>query len=435
MRTMEEHGAAVRALIEPVLARLADEPEIVRIDTFAGADGAGRGPRVLARPLVAPVDLPPFRNSQMDGYAIRASEHGRSVRVAPPIAAGAVPTTLQPGTAAPIMTGAPMPEGADAVVPVEAIPPGAFPAGLELPDLIVPRVDPGAFVRERGSDLRAGARIAEAGAPVTPALVGLAAATGLTEIAVRRPLRVLVVSTGSELARREPDADAVDAGTAAAGADVPHLHGRDPHGSALPARIGDANGAALAAALTEVGVEAVRTTASDATEQFLSALASAAPGVDLVLTTGGISAGAFEVVRQTLEPRGLTVGSVALQPGGPQGLGIVDLGTATLPVLAFPGNPVSALVSFELFLRPMLTVAAGLPQRPVELLPAGEAATSPEDRHQIRRATVEDGRLRFVGGPGSHLLAHYVAATHLVHIPVGVERVAPGDELTTWRLR
>lgn len=232
---------------------------------------------------------------------------------------------------------------------------------------------------------------------------------------LRRP-RVLVVSTGSELldpSRERP----ADLGAGAA--------------------IGDANGVALSAALVEVGVETRRVRVTDDLDGFTDALEDAVrEWADLVLTTGGISAGAYEVVRQALEPRGLVVTPVAMQPGGPQALGSVELAGRHVPVIAFPGNPVSALVSFEVFLRPVLAAAVGLPaERPTQVLRAAESATSPEGKHQVRRGRVEDGRVHFVGGPSSHLLVHLADATHLVHVPVGTATVAPGDPLTVWSIR
>jgi molybdopterin molybdotransferase len=248
---------------------------------------------------------------------------------------------------------------------------------------------------------------------------------------VRRP-RVRVVSTGSELRGGAE----LDGGSVLAGGSEP-AGGSGAAGSAA-ALIGDANGVALRAALAAVGVESRGIRVPDEPELFLAEVAAAARGwADLVLTTGGISMGAFEVVRQALEPRGLDVGSVAMQPGGPQAMGTVALDDAlTVPVLGFPGNPVSALVSFEVFLRPVLAAHVGLPaDRPTETLPAGESASSPSGKHQVRRGTVRGGQVFFVGGPSSHLLAHYADATHLVHVPVGTDTVAPGDPLTVWRIR
>jgi molybdopterin molybdotransferase len=410
VRTIGQHRDDLAALLAPVVAGIGAEE--LPLDELAGA---GFGHRVLAAAIGSPVPLPPFDNSQMDGFAVRVADAGQPVRVVAPIPAGVVPEPLEPGTAAPIMTGARIPTGADAVFPVEATEPGAFPAALELPRVTVPAdLTAGTFVRVTGSDLPTGAELAPAGSPVTPALLGALASAGVTTVSVRRPLRVLVVSTGSELQGADTDA----------------------------ATIGDANGIALRAALAQVGADSRAVRVPDDVPAFDRALdAAVGDWADLVLTTGGISAGAYEVVRQALEPRGLAVTPVAMQPGGPQAFGSVVFGGdagggRSLPVVSFPGNPVSALVSFEVFLRPLLAAAVGLaPDRPTQVLPAASAAGSPVGKHQVRRGRVQDGAVHFVGGPSSHLLVHYAAATHLVHIPVGVDTVEPGDPLTVWSLR
>lgn len=434
MRTIGRHADAVATLLRPTLARLtsaAPDPSCLEarsLSDLAAAAGTGAHRRLGTR-IVAPRPLPAFDNSQMDGFAVRAGDAGRVVTVAAPVPAGHVPAPLAPGTAAPIMTGAPIPEGADAVFPVERTEVGAFPAALGLDRVRVPDdVVAGAFVRPTGSDLPPGAVVAEAGALVTPALLGALAAVGIDRVDVVRRLRVLVVSTGSELAP-DHDTDANDPDTGDPGTDRPDT-------GTAGAAIGDANGVALAAALAEVGAEARTVVVPDDETAFTAGVtAGVGDWADVVLTTGGISAGAYEVVRQTLEPRGLAVTPVAMQPGGPQALGSVRFGERTVPVVSFPGNPVSALVSFEVFLRPVLAPLAGLPaERPTAVLPSAEAATSPATKHQVRRGRVEDGRVHLVGGPSSHLLAHYAAATHLVHVPVGTDTVAPGDPLTVWSL-
>lgn len=422
MRTIGQHRQAVAALLARALGGLGSERR--SLASLATASDAGHGYRVLAATVHAPVPLPTFDNSQMDGFAVRAADAGAVVRVVDPIPAGIVPAPLDPGTAAPVMTGARIPDGADAVVPVESVPPGAFPAAMALDVLTVPAdTTAGTFVRTVGSDVAAGAELAPAGAPVTPALLGALAAAGIDAVDVVRPLRVLVVSTGSELRDDTTDAD-VDTGADADAA----------------ATIGDANGVALQAALAEVGARSRTVRLRDDPDRFVDALGEAvgdpgADGADLVLTTGGISAGAYEVVRQALEPLGLAVTPVAVQPGGPQALGTVELGGRPVPVVAFPGNPVSALVSFELFLRPVLAPLVGAPDRAAAELPAAESTTSPPTKHQVRRGRVQDGRVWFVGGPSSHLLGHLATATHLVHVPVGTDTVAPGDPLTVWSLR
>jgi molybdopterin molybdotransferase len=421
MRTIDEHRVVIARLVRPVLDAIAAAPdgrEDRLVDDLAATPLAGHAGHVLATGITAPIDLPPFDNAQMDGFAVRVADARAPLRVVAPIAAGAVPASLGAGEAAPIMTGAPVPEGADAVVPVEAVPPGRFPAALQLATVTItepPAV--GTFVRRRGSDLPAGGTLAAAGTVCTPAVFGLLASAGIDRVSVVRRPRVLVVSTGSEV---------VAAGTA-----------DDDTATATGASIGDANGAALRAALAEVGAETRAVRVRDDVDRFRTEVTAAVGDwADLVVTTGGISMGAYEVVREALVPAGLAVTSVAMQPGGPQASGVVAFGTRSVPVVAFPGNPVSALVSFEVFLRPVFAAHAGLePDRPGADLPVAEAASSPLGKHQIRRGRVADGAVHFVGGPSSHLLAHLAEATHLVHVPVGTDAVAPGDVLTVWRIR
>jgi molybdopterin molybdotransferase len=159
-------------------------------------------------------------------------------------------------------------------------------------------------------------------------------------------------------------------------------------------------------------------------------------GVDLVLTTGGVSAGAYEVVRDVFTGAGVTFGSVAMQPGGPQGFGVATLDGFSAPVVAFPGNSVSALVSFEMFLRPVLRALHGLPpDRPRGTAPLAEPLESPEGKHQVRRGRMTPaGSIELVGGPSSHLLHSYAASTVLVHIPVGVGHLDVGDSVETWSI-
>lgn len=418
-RTVDEHRAAVSALLAP-LAGLPAEELPVAADAVS-ADPHRYADRVLARDITSPLDLPPFRNSQMDGYAVRAEDlagatdaRPAALGIAARIPAGVAPAPLASGTAAPCMTGAPVPPGADAIVPIEAANPDRF-VDEEATDATVSftaPVDPGAFVRAQGSDLAAGAVLVAAGTRLLPSHWGVLASAGIATVAVRRRPVVLLLSTGLEL--------------------------RGPGEELAPGQIHDANSVALAAALSGAGAE-VRTLriASDDAGRVRDALRDAAAGIDLLLTTGGVSAGAYEVVRDVLEGGGVEFASVAVQPGGPQGLGSAEVGGARIPVVAFPGNPVSALVSFELFLRPVLREIAGHP-RPerasCEALLA-EPLDSPAAKHQVRRGRLDaDGRVVAVGGPGSHLLHAYATATHLVHVPAGVVRLESGDPVTVWSI-
>ncbi|OUE13789.1 molybdopterin molybdotransferase MoeA [Clavibacter michiganensis] len=417
-RTVDEHRAAVSALLAP-LAGLPAEELPVAADAVS-ADPHRYADRMLARDVTSPLDLPPFRNSQMDGYAVRAADlAGASdavpavLRIAARIPAGVAPVPLQPGTAAPCMTGAPVPPGADAIVPIEAAIPDRFvdETATDATVAFAAPVDPGAFVRAQGSDLAAGAVLVAAGTRLLPSHWGVLASAGVAAVTVRRRPVVLLLSTGLEL--------------------------RAPGEQLAPGQIHDANSVALAAALSAAGAE-VRPlrVASDDAGRVRDAIRDAAAGIDLLLTTGGVSAGAYEVVRDVLEG-GVEFVSVAVQPGGPQGLGTAEAGGARIPVVAFPGNPVSALVSFELFLRPVLRALAGHPRpdRPSREAPLAAPLDSPAAKHQVRRGRLdEDGRVVAVGGPGSHLLHAYATATHLVHIPAGLDRLEAGDPVTVWSI-
>ncbi|MEU2202571.1 gephyrin-like molybdotransferase Glp [Isoptericola sp. NPDC019482] len=421
-RSVADHRTAVAGLVAPALAaargRASARIDVATLLTQVGA-GAGLSPRVLARDAVAAVALPGFDNSQMDGYAVRSADlAGASVGdpvalpVVAPVPAGTHPAALEPGTAAPVMTGAPVPAGADAVVKIEDADPPRFgdPAASAEVRFAAP-VAPGTFVRTAGSDVAAGDVLVPAGTPLGAPQLGALVAAGVTTVDVAAPPHVLLVSTGSELA---------------------------PAGARLgPAQVHDANGAALTAALGQAGARVTTRVAPDRPDALLRVLADAAGDVALVVTTGGVSAGAYEVVRQTLT--GAWFGHVAVQPGGPQGLGTVTLGSGQdVPLVAFPGNPVSAYVSFELFLRPVLAAATGAApaRRATGRAPLAEPLDSPPALHQVRRGTLDaDGRVRMTGGPGSHLLTHLAAATVLVHVPPGVAHLDAGDPVDYQELR
>jgi molybdopterin molybdotransferase len=406
MPTVEEHQRAVRAL----LGHLADrEPEVLR---WIDAPATALRDRVLARDLVNPIDLPPFDNSQMDGYAVRAQDvaPGIALRVAPRVAAGHPAELIVAGTAVPIMTGAPIPDGANAVIPIEEATPDQFlPEDLHQVVSFASTVAPGTFVRPRASDLAAGKILLAAGTRLGPAQWGVIAASGIREVELLPRTRVLVLSTGDELVR--------------------------VGGSLSPGQVYDANGTSLALALTESGalVEAVIVAPDDAARVH-GLIAERA--VDLILSTGGASKGAYEVVRDVFEELGVDFVSVAMQPGGPQGLGIARLAHGPVPVIAFPGNPVSALVSFEVFLRPVLRWLHGLaPERATASLPLAAALDSPPAKHQVRRGRVNaGGEVELIGGPSSHLVHSYAASSVLVHVPIGVSHLDAGATVEVWRI-
>lgn len=393
--SVEAHRAAIRDLLAPAAKRPAVSRPL--------SDALGLA---LARNVVAPISLPPFENSQMDGFAVRSSESGRELAVAAPIPAGAVPSPLEPGYAAPIMTGAMLPEGADAVVPVERAEPPVFPDTGDHARVALPAVEPGTFVRATGSDVGAGAVVLRAGTRLGPAQLGLAAGLGLSELPVRAPLRVAVVSTGAELA--------------------------EPGSPLRPGQVHDANGTLLTAALREAGLEAEpRAVRSDEPGDLLAALADAS-WADLIITTGGVSKGAFEATKLALAEHDVEFAHLAMQPGGPQGIGKVD----GVPFLGFPGNPVSSWVSWEVLLRPVLAALLGAPAaRPQLRLPLAEPLDSPHGKLQVRRARLRpDGTVELVGGPGSHLLRALADSNALVLVPEDVTRLSAGDDVEVWLL-
>jgi molybdopterin molybdotransferase len=388
---VDEHARFVRSLLAPLGAR---PSEVVPL-----ADALGR---ITASPVESPLDLPPFRNSQMDGFAVRAAD----VDVAPvtlPIAgevaaAPGSPAPLAPGTAVRIMTGAMVPDAADAVVPVEDTEPDGD--GVR----ILRARDVGEYVREAGSDLPAGADVLPAGVRLASRHLAAAAASGLTRLLVRERVRVAVVSTGSELVA--------------------------PGETLGPGEIADANGVALDAAVRATGaVVAHSARVRDDVERLRAELdAGVAAGAELILTSGGISQGAYEVVRELLEPLGAWVGSVAMQPGGPQATAVYR----GVPVIAFPGNPVSAQLSFELFVAPTLRAIAGLPPARTERMPLAEPVRSiPGKRQYLRGRRTDDGRALPVGGPGSHLVAALAASDLLIVVPEEVASLDAGDLVDT----
>ncbi|GAB2759264.1 molybdopterin molybdotransferase MoeA [Sinomonas soli] len=409
-RSVEEHRELMARLLAPLADRAAQDRSL---EAALGT--------ALASDLVAPASLPPFDNSQMDGFAVCSSDPGsrdgdgsrggagsglRRFTVAAPIPAGAPAPPLRPGHAAPIMTGAMLPAGADAVVRVELAVPSGYPPEGGTVDL--PVVEAGTYVRRAGSDVAAGAVVLPAGTALGPAQLGLAAGLGLSLLRVRPPLRAVLVSTGAELA----------------------APGR-PLG---PGQIHDANGALLRAALREGGVEAravaVRSDEPAELRGTLERLARGPERPDLLITTGGVSKGAFEATKLALDGHDVEFAHLALQPGGPQGMGTF----AGLPLIAFPGNPVSCWISWEVLLRPVLAALLGAPRaRRRVRVPLAEPLESPARTLQVRRARLRpDGAVGIVGGPGSHLLGALAASDALVMVPEDVTALAAGADVEVW---
>ncbi|SFS09259.1 molybdopterin molybdochelatase [Microbacterium sp. cf046] len=388
---VEDYAAVIREL----LASVTDRPvEIVPIALAAD--------RVTSAEVRSPIDLPTFRNSQMDGYAVRSADLDRIPAVLPllgEIAAGAAdPAALPAGSAIAIMTGAPVPPGADTVIPIEDT--RLVDGGVE----VLRRRDAGDYVREAGSDVLAGAVLLPAGRRLASRHLAALAAANLMEVAVRSRVRVAVVSTGNELV--PPGA--------------PLAHGSLP----------DANGIALAAAATAVGAEVVdlQLAGDDPVRLGATLDRAIAAGAELVLTSGGISMGAHEPVRQLLEPLGAIVGTVDMQPGGPQ----AHARYHGVPVVCFPGNPVSSQLSFALFVAPLLREIAGLPEHRRIVRALATPLESIAGRRQFLRARVTaDGEVETVAGPGSHLVAALAAADVLIDVPAEVTALPAGASVDT----
>ncbi|WP_431876374.1 molybdopterin molybdotransferase MoeA [Amycolatopsis sacchari] len=364
---------------------------------------------VLAEDVLAGVSLPPFDNSAMDGYAVRAAdvagasaEHPVELPVGEDIPAGRVEVPeLPPGTAHRIMTGAPLPPGADSVVMVERTDGGTERVR------VFEAVPPGNHLRRVGEDVAKGSVALPAGTVLGPAQLGLASAVGLDRLTVRRPLKVLVVSTGTELVL-PPE---------------PLKHGQ----------IYESNSTMLAAAIRGLGCEAEVAMSIDDVALFRDNVEPRIGEFDLVVTSGGVSAGAYEVVKDALDGAGVRFQKVAMQPGGPQGNGRWH----GVPVVTLPGNPVSVLVSFEVFLRPALLTALGHEKVDRHRVRARltEGLMSPAGRRQFRRGYYWQhegevtGEVGPRGGPGSHLLAAFTQANCLIVLPEDVTEAPEGTEV------
>jgi len=262
-------------------------------------------------------------------------------------------------------------------------------------------------VRTAGSDIAAGERAMAARTCLGPAQLGLLAALGMAEVEVYRAVTVLLVTTGDEVVQP---------------------------GQPLPqGKIYDSNGTLLEAAMKQAGLNVRRTGIStDNPAELQALLRTAGHDVDLIVTTGGVSKGAYEVVRQAMADQPAEFLHVAMQPGGPQGIGLFD----GVPFLGFPGNPVSCLVSFEMFLRPALSGLLGSPaaRQPLRARLA-QPLESPGHKHQVRRGSLQpDGTVQLEGGEGSHLMHALAGSNCLVHVPVGVTELAAGDEVEVWML-
>ncbi|MEU1365689.1 gephyrin-like molybdotransferase Glp [Streptomyces sp. NPDC005803] len=430
--SVDEHLEDILAAVRPL------EPIELQLPEAQGC--------VLVEDVVVEIALPPFDNSSMDGYAVRVAdvegateEFPAVLTVIGDVAAGDAgllgDQRVGPGEAARIMTGAPLPAGAEAVVPVEWTDGGTgggpaatmrahsdAPEGAHGEVRVHRPAEARAHVRARGSDVRPGDLALRAGSVVGPPQIGLLAAIGRSTVKVRPRPRVVVISTGSELVQ--------------------------PGEELTGGQIYDSNSFALTAAARDAGAIAYRVGAvSDDAETLRSTIEDQLIRADIVVTTGGVSVGAYDVVKEALstvgdedEPGGgVDFRKLAMQPGKPQGFG--SIGPDHTPLLALPGNPVSSYVSFELFVRPAIRTLMGLPEvnRPTvrASLAVDKALSSPAGKRQFLRGTYdpEAGTVTPVGGAGSHLIAALAQADALIVLPEDVTSAEPGADTEVILLR
>jgi molybdopterin molybdotransferase len=389
---------------QQILARL--KPLPIRRVALACAHG-----RFLAESLRAPISLPPFDNSAMDGYALRASDVATATAEKPVVlrlsgaasAGDAAASPVEPGTCSRVFTGAPLPPGADAVVMQEDTRPGegGFIAVLD-------GVRPWENVRFLGEDVRAGSALLAEGDRLTASRVGLLAATGVAEVNVRARPHVALIATGNELVETGP---------------------------LTPGKIYESNRAMLAPLLQHSGVETkVFPLTPDTLTDTKKNLALAWQDCDAVITSGGVSVGDYDFVKPAIEALGgrVDLWRVAIKPGKPFVFG--QCGDKYL--FGLPGNPVSALATFHLLVRPALLHWQGATQTDPVRYPvaAGESLANHGDRrHFVRAILDETGRVRLAGPQASHLLASLAAANGLVDLPPATT-IHPGEPVLFYPL-
>jgi molybdopterin molybdotransferase len=378
--------------------------------------------RVLAIDVIAGDNLPPFSNSAMDGYAVRSndvalakSDKPVKLRVIADIAAGhPTDSTITSGMAARITTGAPLPEGADAVVPVEKTNERWRESERKLPDIIsiYHPVNAGSFVRNAGEDIRAGARVLEAGKVIRAQEIAILASLGHEHVHVVGKPRVGLLATGDEL---------IDVGA-----------------PLRPGKIRNSNSLAQAAQVLAAGgfptiLRVARDKRADVRKRLQEGLDA---GVDLFVSSAGVSVGAHDVVRTVLEEEGnIRFWRVRMRPGKPLAFG----NYSGVPFLGLPGNPVSAMVSFERFARPAILKMLGHKKlvRPHIAVRSLEGFRS-DGRESYLRAIVERRTTGYVarlaGSQGSHMITSLINANALLIVPEGVESVEKGDQLNALML-
>jgi molybdopterin molybdotransferase len=371
--------------------------------------------RVLAEDICAATDLPLFDNSSMDGFAIRAADTSASrvtLRVVADIAAGASLTgSLAAGEAARIMTGAPLPAGADAVIPVEETDFSQRGAGIPAPAqvTIMRKVAAGENVRPRASDVHVGETVLSKAQRLRPQELGLLAMLGLATVPVYAMPRVASLSSGDELLPVEAQL--------------------------TEGKIHDSNSYTLAAQIEDAGAEVIRLGVAKDERGAVEALLDRAveSAADLIITSAGVSVGAFDFVKEVVEAKGsLNFWRVNMRPGKPLAFGEYR----GIPFIGLPGNPVSAFVTFEVFARPAIEKLSGLEPRSRRrtTVRLAEAVESDGRESYLRAVVSEDGTARLTGHQGSGNLLSLVQANALLIIPAGVKSRPAGQEVEAWLL-
>ena len=393
MLPVEAYLAEVLAIAQPIA------PVLLGLEEAEGG--------VLAADATARSPLPSFDNSSMDGYAVQAADVVAATAAAPvflPVASqipagDTSPHVLRVGTCARIMTGAPLPAGADAVVPVEWTDGGRDRVAISQP------AAPGHAIRRRGDDVAEGQLMVPAGALLGPSQIALLAAGGHREAMVRPRPQVAVIATGNELT--------------------------EPGSPLVPGRIWDSNSYLLAAAVRQAGGVAQRHRVKDDPDAVVAALDELSASADLLVTSGGISMGGeHDVVKAALAGHAeVAFRKVAMQPGMPQGFGVV--GRSRTPLFTLPGNPVSAFVSFQLFVQPAMAARQGRALAPPPLSPAVLTASvrSPAQRRSYLRGVLDHaaGTVTPLPGQGSHQLGALALANALIVVPEQVTSMQAGD--------
>ena len=393
MLPVEAYLAEVLAIAQPIA------PVLLGLEEAEGG--------VLAADATARSPLPSFDNSSMDGYAVQAADVVAATAAAPvflPVASqipagDTSPHVLRVGTCARIMTGAPLPAGADAVVPVEWTDGGRDRVAISQP------AAPGHAIRRRGDDVAEGQLMVPAGALLGPSQIALLAAGGHREAMVRPRPQVAVIATGNELT--------------------------EPGSPLVPGQIWDSNSYLLAAAVRQAGGVAQRHRVKDDPDAVVAALDELSASADLLVTSGGISMGGeHDVVKAALAGHAeVAFRKVAMQPGMPQGFGVV--GRSRTPLFTLPGNPVSAFVSFQLFVQPAMAARQGRALAPPPLSPAvlTVSVRSPAQRRSYLRGVLDPaaGTVTPLSGQSSHQLGTLAQANALIVVPEQVTSMEAGE--------